>query len=92
MKMRVVSLILGLFMLAFTLVSCGKESAEAGGKSPFEDRFVKYDADNNLCVYVDKGTGVCYLLWTSYKYGCGLTVMLDEDGRPLTYWEDGYDE
>ena len=91
MKMRVVSLILVLFMLAFTLASCGKESAEAGGKSPFEGRFASYYADNGLYVYVDKGTGVCYL-WRYSGYKGGLTVMLDEDGRPLTYWEDGYDE
>lgn len=91
MKKRVVCLMLALILLAFVLTSCGTESAEAGSKNPFYDRFEMYNAGSDMRVYIDKGTGVCYLWhWDIYKGG--LTVMLDEDGRPLTYWEYGYGE
>lgn len=85
---KFVSLVLVLALVVFALTSCSVESAEAGNKEPFE--FAAYDAGTGLRVYVDKGTGVCYLwCWSSYKGS--LTVMLDEDGRPLTYWEDEYE-
>lgn len=91
MKMRVVCLMLALILLAFVLTSCGTESAEAGSKNPFDGRFVDYYVGDYLRVIVDKGTGVCYL-WRGFGERGGLTVMLDEDGRPLTYWEYGYEE
>lgn len=87
---KFVSLALVMALLLFALTSCGVETADAGSKSPFEDRFVKYYAGDYLYVYVDKGTGVCYL-WKSIGEKGGLTVMFDEDGRPLTYWEEGYE-
>lgn len=89
MKMQTVFLVLLLTVLTLLLTSCYTETAEAGNNGPFNDRFVRYHADYNLVVYVDKGTGVCYL-WNGVGYKGGLTVMLDEDGRPLTYWEDDH--
>lgn len=91
MKMRVVSLILVLFMLLVTLTSCCTESAEADKTNPFRGMFEVYSVDCCTSVLVDKGTRVCYL-WRGVSYQGGLTVMMDEDGRPLTYWEDGYAE
>lgn len=86
MKMRLVSLVLVLFMLVLTLTSCGTESAEAGLRNPFSDRFKEYSSGFGRCVIVDEVTGVCYLYRCASGNG-GLTVMLDEDGTPLTYEE-----
>lgn len=91
MKIKIIALLLALVLFAVTLTSCGVESADAGGKNPFYNRFEMYNAGGDMRVYVDKGTGVCYL-WHWEYYKGGLTVMLDEDGRPLTYWEYGYEE
>ena len=90
MKMKIVALLLAIVLFAVTLTSCGVETAGAYNKTPFDDRFVRYDTNHGMTVLVDKGTGVCYL-WRGAGYKGGLTVMLDEDGRPLTYWEDGYE-
>ena len=91
MKMRVVVLVLVLALLAIGLNSCCVETAEAGNNGPFDGRFETYYAGDSMTVIVDRGTGVCYL-WRSAGSGRGgLTVMLDEDGRPLTYWEEGYE-
>lgn len=91
MKMRVVSLLMVLVMLAVTLTGCSTKSAEADKENPFDGRFKRYRAADAGFVIVDKGTGVCYLC---FRLGgsTGLTVMLDEYGCPLTYWEDGWDE
>lgn len=91
MKMRVVCLMLALILLAFVLTSCGVESAEADKTNPFRGMFEVYAVDGHTSVLVDKETRVCYL-WRGVSYQGGLTVMLDEDGRPLTYWEYGYGE
>lgn len=86
MKMIIVCLVL--VVLVLVLTSCGVDTAEAGYKNPFLGRFDSYDTgDSGLRVYVDKVTGVCYL-WRYSGYKGGLTVMLDVDGRPLTYVED----
>lgn len=89
MKTQVVCLMMALIMFVLALTSCGTEFAEADKKNPFRDMFEVYAVDGCTSVLVDKGTRVCYL-WRGISYQGGLTVMLDEDGRPLTYWEDGY--
>ncbi|MBX8938826.1 DUF6440 family protein [Enterococcus gilvus] len=37
---------------------------------------------NDVSVVVDKETGVQYLLVTTATKGTGLTVLVDEDGKP----------
>jgi len=85
MKMRVVSLVLVLFMLAAVLTSCGTES-EAGEPNPFEDRFAVCKVSIYLEVIVDRLTGICYLYNDNGSDG-GMTVLLDTDGTPLLYEE-----
>ena len=87
MKMRLVSLVLVLVMLTIAFAGCSTTS-EAASPNPFEDRFERYYAGDSLYVFVDKGTGVCYL-WRAIGNKGGLTVMLGEDGQPVTYWEEG---
>lgn len=89
---KFVSLVLVLVLVVFALTSCSVESAEAGSRKPFEGRFETYYAGDLMTVIVDRGTGVCYLWHSGGSGRGGLTVMFDEDGRPLTYWEDGYEE
>lgn len=91
MKMQIACLMLALIMLVFALTGCGVETAEADKNNPFRGMFEVYAVDGCTSVLVDKGTRVCYL-WRGVSYQGGLTVMMDEDGRPLTYWEDGYAE
>ena len=89
MKMRIVSLMLVLVMLAIVLTGCATES-KAGEHNPFEDRFAVVGANNNtINVIIDRTTGVCYL-WRKSGYGAGMTVLLDADGTPLTYSEAWY--
>ena len=46
-----------------------------------ESRF----ADPSLMVYFDQETGVQYLVSTFASTGLGLTVLVDQDGKPLLY-------
>ena len=87
MKMRIVSLMLVLVMLALVLTGCATES-KAGEHNPFEDRFAEEHLGIYMYVIVDRITGVCYL--SHSLNGSGLTVMLDADGTPLTYSEAWY--
>lgn len=45
---------------------------------------VKFGAkgSNDIRVIVDKETGVQYLLATSLGLGAGMTVLVDENGKP----------
>ena len=91
MKMRIVSLVLVLVMLALVLTSCGTES-EAGEPNPFADRFAECKASSVSTVIVDRLTGVCYI-YRAVGYGAGMTVLLDTDGTPLLYeeaWQQAY--
>lgn len=54
-----------------------------------EDRFIEIRTDDSAIVsltdiYVDKETGVMYL-FVKNGYGGGLTVMVDENGKPLIW-------
>ena len=45
-------------------------------------RFEKTVSEDSFAVYRDKKTGVSYL--THYdKYGTGITLLVDRDGKPL---------
>ena len=53
-----------------------------------EDRFIKTVVDNGgfsdnyMAIYVDRKTGVNYLL-TQNGYAGGLCVLVDRDGKPI---------
>ena len=50
-----------------------------------EDRFVKIqDWGDNFVIY-DKETKVQYYAFGDYNYGGGITVLVDQDGKPLLY-------
>lgn len=89
MKMRILSMMLVLFMLALVLTGCATES-KAGEHNPFDGRFAIVGVgESTIRVIIDRTTGVCYL-WCKSGYGAGMTVLLDADGTPLTYSEAWY--
>ena len=90
MKMRVVSLILVLVMVAVLLASCSTTN-EASQPNPFANRFEFFAAGFYRYVIVDKATGVCYLESVNGGHGPALTVLLNADGTPVT-WEEAQHE
>ncbi|MCL2860004.1 MAG: DUF6440 family protein [Oscillospiraceae bacterium] len=48
----------------------------------YESRFKTNSVDKNVEIYTDKETGIQYL-FVEKNWGCGLTVLLDRDGKPL---------
>lgn len=89
MKMRVVSLLLVLVMVIITMTGC-TTTTEAATNNPFAGRFSAYNAGDAACVLVDRVEGVCYLYTSTFRGGCAITIMLDEDGYPVTYSEVKY--
>ena len=72
-----------LFLLTIsTFGGCAGSDAALNG---FEERFSTVVSNAESKVFFDKKTGVMYLF---YRYGAagGLTVMVEEDGKPLI-WE-----
>ena len=61
---------------------CGCTGNE--GVSYDEDRFVKVNSTKTTLILVDKETRVMYL-WFKIGYAGGLTIMVDESGKPLLY-------
>lgn len=67
------------------IVGC---SLLAGCRTKREDRqYVKYntkvfDVDNHQRIYIDKETGVQYIILYSDR-GVGVSVRLDADGKPM---------
>ena len=56
------------------------------------DRFIKVYSQNSLFgpserILVDVETGVNYLFCTE-GFGCGLTVMLNADGKPVVWTKE----
>lgn len=74
-----------------SLSGCGSTTAGTTESAPNgEERFIEIRTDDSSLgswtdIYVDKETGVMYL-FVKNGYGGGLTVMVDEDGKPLI-WE-----
>ena len=72
-----------MLMLAVMLISFGC-STEANASNP--KRFVSVENTMNYLIMVDKETRVMYVVSNGiYNYGT-FTVMVDENGKPLT-WE-----
>lgn len=72
-------LLICLVILCSLLTGCGSKR---------EDRqYVKYntkvfDVDNHQRIYIDKETGVQYIILYSDR-GVGVSVRLDADGKPM---------
>lgn len=88
MKMRLISLALVVVMVGIILTGC-TTTTEAAAKNPFAGRFMQFNSNFSNKVIVDQETGVCYL-WHWFDGMGGLTVLLDEDGYPVTYSEVKY--
>lgn len=74
-------------MMAVSFHGCTLNSNEVGASERFER--VYYQSDDipgYIHVYVDTETGVMYL-FVKDGYGGGLTVMVDENGKPMI-WEE----
>lgn len=51
-------------------------------------RFVWAEGNMGIAdIIIDQKTGVCYL-WHNGGYKGGLTVMMDAEGKPITWGED----
>ena len=80
-------------MLAIALILTIKENGgteqtiEKAKQQMEEKRFYEPQIDTGIGrIFVDRETGVCYYWYKGYNAG-GLTVMLDENGKPLI-WEE----
>lgn len=86
MKKKILAILTAL-MVVFTFSSCGTPiSADCAS----DERFFVVTNNVTNTIYVDRKTGVMYFYHRS-GYGGGLTVMLDKDGKPLT-WEGNNDD
>ena len=75
---------LGLVIAIFLIfIGCSKSEPYDAETT---DRFIRVYRDFNNAIYVDKETNVLYF-WHCGGYAGGLSVMLDENGKPLL-WEE----
>ena len=80
--------LIAILMLAVMLVGCGSsnESDIRDGEKSNQKRFVLVEYDWSYEIMVDRETRVMYAISNgAYNYGT-FTVMVDENGKPLT-WE-----
>lgn len=52
------------------------------------ERFVVIQQECNGKVMYDKETKVEYFMFGNYRYGGGITVLVDKYGKPLIYGEE----
>ena len=89
-----VGAVMGAVALAVVVLltgGCSGEGAVAqvAGAEPFEGRFEWHETGlTRTYVLVDRETGVCYVA----RYKCGMSVMVDEGGEPVTVDEIGGDD
>lgn len=65
-----------------------KEKTKGVPSSRLKDRFKEECLGNFHNIIVDRFTGVNYLFQTSWNHAGGLTVLVDENGKPLITKED----
>ena len=95
--MRKIKLLCQCLLLIVLLVACNCSSEETSVVEKIDaveetDVVDKYDftseyADRGVCIYIHEKTGVQYI-FVKEGYGAGLTVLVDEDGKPLLYEEE----
>lgn len=77
-KLKLILVMVLVLIIPFGLVGCKNNV-----KRIKESRFIIVEEYNNrYYIWVDKETKVCYL--QSY-YHSGLTVLVDENGKPILY-------
>lgn len=80
--MKRITLVVLLLLTVFTFCGCSSEKTENDNS---EERFYCAIGGANNRVYVDRETDVMYF-YRKQGYSGGLTVMVDENGKPLI-WE-----
>lgn len=81
--MKKILVILCLCLISvFSLVGC--KDYNIVNDSNYEDKFMIIYLEYEDKIYVHKDTKVMYLFVKS-GYGAGLSVMLDQDGKPLLW-------
>ena len=71
--------------LVFTLAGCSSGGSNNDDKT--STRFINVYSDFSNKIYVDSETNVMYY-WYCGGYSGGLTVMVDENGKPLIWGGD----
>lgn len=76
-----------MLVLAISLSGCSGRNSNIESNAEYENngRFRKVYSGFSNGIYVDSETNVMYF-WHSGGYSGGLTVMVDENGKPLI-WE-----
>lgn len=81
--MKKIIYLISVLMIVLIFVRCSGQKTD---NMETTDRFIKVYSDFTNAIYVDKETNVLYF-WHSGGYAGGLSVMLDENGKPLL-WEE----
>lgn len=79
---KVIGIILIIVISLVILTGCTSQSSAVT-----EERFVLIDnlGNYNGNIYYDKETKVQYMLYSSYRTGACVTVLVDAEGKPLLY-------
>lgn len=80
---KIIAAILTIIACIIFITGCDYDVAEAETVFRFEVEHELMDYHGNIRTITDKETGVMYLFVNDDKYGAGLTVMVDENGKPL---------
>lgn len=76
--------------LICTVVQSCRDEANSTVKTTESARFELIDSYNSdtFRIYVDNDTGVQYLAYKLGKFGAGIVVMIDGEGKPLKKGEN----
>ena len=72
-------------MIVFAFIGCSEQKSDNTDNTETTDRFIKVYSDSTNKIFVDTETNVLYF-WHYGGYSGGLSVMVDENGKPLL-WE-----
>lgn len=82
MKKIIVAILTVVICIIF-ITGCDYDIAEAETTFRFDVEHELMDYHGNIRTITDQETGVMYLFVDDDKYGAGITVMVDKDGKPL---------
>lgn len=73
-------------MIVLAFIGCSEQKSDNTETDNTEttDRFIVVYSDFSNAIYADKETNVLYF-WHCGGYSGGLSVMLDENGKPLLW-------
>lgn len=78
-KIKLAILIIVIISSLFILTGCTNSVTET------EDRFIEIYNQPDIKIVYDKETKVEYLIILDYKFGGGITPLIDAEGKPLLY-------